>query len=164
MTSESLNIISSNPKDSLKKEDIAKIEKLYHDIKFAGSFSSAKTFFNAQTDMNLHYTLSQIESVLKDIKIHQEYKKHLLVFPKRHIKTYGSMISLEADLGFLKKFKQYTCFLCVCDQYSYYVQLIPLTTKSATNVRKAFEKILKKPRFFKVSYLRTDGGKYNHPL
>lgn len=151
----------TSKKAELSKDDIKYIENLYHDIKFSGSFSSAETFYRAQKDIEKKFTLEQIKSVLKNLKIHQEYKKNLIVFPKRHIRAYGSMISLEADLGFLKKFKHYTCFLCVVDQFSYFVKLVPLTSKSSENVKKAFVKIFKDARFFKVSYLRTDGGMFS---
>ena len=148
----------ANTKAILTQKDKEKIKNLYHDIKFSGSFSSPETFFKAQKDLGLHYTLQQIKSTLKDVKIYQEYKNNILIFPKRHIRSRGSMMSFEADLGFLKKFKHYTCFLCVVDQFSYFVKLVPLTSKSAENIKKAFVKLFQEANFYKISFLRTDGG------
>ncbi len=133
--------------------------ELWKNPKFSGSYSGVSNFQAALAlEKNIHVSKARLFSVFKtDPDILLETKKRLKKIPRRSIKVHGVGLLWQSDLAEMHEFDGKQYFLLCIDVYSHELYCEPLTSKTANEVRTAFEKIFKRAKL-KPEKLESDQG------
>ena len=121
----------------------ADILKLWQTKGFDGAFSgpsNLKKFLF--TDFGEDISLTRLYNILKKSPDYLQNLRPVRRFPRRHYQVYSFGQLLEMDIGFMKKYKTFTSFLCVIDAFSWKIWARPLVSKSAPVVRRNLIAIL----------------------
>jgi IS30 family transposase len=111
---------------------------------FSGSYRGAKSFQIALfTDFGEHISMYRIYKVLKSEPVFLIHQKPIRKITRRpfDVKFYGQVC--QSDLAFMFKWEEYNSFLILIDVYSLKLFVQILKSKSAQNVKEAFQKIFK---------------------
>jgi len=135
-----------------------RLEELYRDKTFYGSFSGARNFQSfLKTELNEDVPLKRIYSVLKNISSYVVSQKPIRRFPRRQYDVAGFGSLLQADLGFMFEKNGFKYMLVVCDVFSRHLYVEALKDKTAETVKQALIKIFDKFTT-PISKFETDQG------
>ena len=137
------------------------ILKLWQSKDFDGSFSgpvNLKKFLF--TDFGEDVPLKRLYNILKKSPDYLQNLRPVRRFPRRHYQVYSFGQLLEADLGFMKKYKNFSYFLVVIDAFSWKIWAKPLVKKSAPVIRRNLIAILDSIDS-PITELATDFGKFS---
>lgn len=138
------------------------LTSIYNDIDNWASFSSPKILYKAAKTRLPKLTLKQVETFLESQSVYTLHRRVRKRFKTRKIISKGLFYQLQADLIDVSKYAKFNnsvkfllTVICVFSRRAY-VQ--PLHSKTAINVKTAFQKVLKDINA-KVTLIETDLGK-----
>jgi len=135
------------------------ILNLYQNKSFDGAFSGPITLQKFLfTDFGEHISTKRLYGILKKSPDYLQNLRPVRRFPRRHYQVYSFGQLLEADLGFMKKYKTFNYFLVVIDAFSWKIWARPLVTKSASVIQRNLISILDSIDS-PITELATDFGK-----
>lgn len=135
------------------------IEKRYHNLRNRGSFAGLKKFKNEQ---QLKHFIAQ--EALSSLPAYTLHKTALNRFQRRRVVSHFAKQIFCTDLIDLQKFYKFNGgkkWLClVMDLYSRYLYGFPLANKKAATVKKGFQELFKRIKYFPLKIWSDEGGEY----
>ncbi len=136
-----------------------KIEELWRDPKFPGSFSGLENFRNSlKYEKNIIVSRKALYNILsKDRNYILEMRKVKKRFKRRAMNIHGFGILWQADLGQLFEYNNFVFFLLCIDVFSRRIFCRPLKSKRPKEVQEAFKAIFVEANI-RPEKLETDAG------
>ena len=143
-----------------KKKEMELLNKLYYDPSHPASYSGAEKIVNATRGKTTRTNVIDWLKSQDAYNLHRPYRKRFL---RAHYNVDNIDDVWEADLVDLQSIKEdndnYSYLLVVIDVLSKYSWVEPLRSKSATEVKNAFDRILQRSNNRAPVLLQTDKGK-----
>ena len=119
------------------------ILSLWRDKDFSGSFAGLNTFGNAlRTEKNINISNNSLLQILRsDPDFLLETKKIQKRFPRRKMNVHGAFAVWQCDFAQMFPFGGFVGFLLCIDVFSRKIFCRPVPSKSAEEIRKAFQSI-----------------------
>ena len=132
---------------SLSKEEERYLENIYNNPKSVGSFGGLNNLYRkVQKDKKFAISKNQLKKWLQKQESYTLHKQVKRKFPRNKVVVGGINQQWDIDIADLSLFarqnKGYKYFLLSIDVFSKYVRIVPLKTKNADEVLKAFEKMI----------------------
>lgn len=146
----------------------SKLEELYTDPKYRGSFAGSSTFYDSiKKDFQAKNKYDNVVKLLSSIPTYIYHTRQFKHHETRHLQYVpeetgmsvvpGTGISFMGDLAEMPESKGYRYFLILVDLFDNYLYTSPLKNKEASTVGKAILDI-KKQFDLTLSALSTDKG------
>ena len=134
------NMAADDPSETANE-----IRKLWRTPTFSGSFAGLATFQLAlATEKNIQISRSELLKIMqKEENFLIESQKIKKKFPRRQMNIHGFCSTWQADLAIMFPFNGYIGFLLCIDVFSRNIFCARVKSKSAENIRNAFQYIFK---------------------
>ena len=146
------------------------LDTIYRDISNPAGLGSVQKLYNEGRKRNKNLTLKDVKSFLEGNRTYTLHKTTRKKFPRRKILAPKPRVIVSCDLGdfsALQKHNRGVKYVMFClDVFSRFLQVFPLTSKSAKSSLSALRTILESDEFKGVSRVFTDLGTefYNNEI
>lgn len=149
--------------DSSQSSSSELLKNIYYDVKHPSAFSSPYELLKSARKKNPGLKLKDVKNWLSSQDAYTLHKQLRRNFPRRKTLAKGIDYQWQADLAVMENLKKYNdgykYLLTVIDIFSRYAFVVPLKTKTSTEVLGAFKTLFK---VRKPTYLQTDHGTEFH--
>ncbi|XP_066965644.1 uncharacterized protein [Macrobrachium rosenbergii] len=145
------------------KKQLQILKKLYGNVKYPSSFSGVNTLARDVRQVEKNITRDDVKDFLQSQPSYTLHKGTLKKFPRRKVLSPKPRVIVSSDLADMSKLAPYNggykYLLIVIDQFSRYLQVVPLKKKDGNTMQRSLKKVFESEAFSGVSRLNTDEGR-----